>query len=94
MDTVTPEFRAAKHWAACKERLIESALDRYFKQQAWSEEVVEKHCAIDVLPDGTETFRIKDTELIQFDPVEWNYVVEGMSTKITIRQSYTVLQEQ
>ena len=91
MTTDKIKFQAAQSMVAEKERIIKDAIDNFFQGQPWDENTIEQHAVIDITQDGCETFSISGTPLIRFHPINWDYIVEGESVKISLEQPYEIL---
>ncbi len=87
---VSLAFEAAGLMAERKEQLIKAAITHYFGDEPWSEEILAGVAAFDIYPDH-EVFRIYETPLIKFWPIETDISITGTTVKATYRQNYQVL---
>lgn len=80
-------YQVASEMAGRKERALETAIDFYFGDVNWDEEILAKQGGITVHPDGTEVFFINKVDLLKFSPIETNIDIKGNQVYVTYQQA-------
>ena len=90
-DTQEKAFYIASIMAAKKEQAYKNAINFYFHNEEWSEDVLDEYAGVNIAADGSEEFFIGDIILVRFGPLQTNTVIEDGKVMCLYSQKIIVL---